>query len=44
MRRFDKKIQTGRHRSIVPVAPGQVQIMDDVPESSIIEAWQAVID
>ena len=42
--RFDKKIQDGRHRLIVPIAPGQVQIMDDVPESSIIEAWQAVID
>ena len=42
--RFDKKIQDGRHRLIVPIAPGQVQIMDAVPESSIIEAWQAVID
>ena len=42
--RFDKKIQDGRHRLIVPCAPGVVQIKDDVPESSILQAWQAVMD
>lgn len=40
--RFDKKNQGGRHRLVVPIAPGQVRIMDDVPEASIIQAWQAV--
>ncbi|MCH2148302.1 MAG: 3-dehydroquinate synthase [Phycisphaerales bacterium] len=41
--RFDKKIQSGSHRLIIPIAPGQVEIIDDVPEKAILEAWDAVI-
>jgi 3-dehydroquinate synthase len=40
--RFDKKIQGGSHRLIVPIAPGKVEIIDDVPERALIEAWNAV--
>lgn len=41
--RFDKKIQSGSHRLIIPIAPGQVEITDDVPEKALLEAWNAVI-
>ncbi|MAB83587.1 MAG: 3-dehydroquinate synthase [Phycisphaerae bacterium] len=39
---FDKKIRAGHHTLVVPIRPGHVEIVQDVPEAAIAGAWSSV--
>lgn len=39
---FDKKIRAGHHTLVIPIRPGHVEIVQDVPETAIAGAWSNV--
>jgi len=41
--RLDKKRQKDRLRLVIPVRPGQVDILDDVPEEALVAALAAIV-
>ncbi|MCZ6837587.1 MAG: 3-dehydroquinate synthase [Planctomycetota bacterium] len=40
---YDKKVEEGRLRLILPMRLGEATIVDDVPQSVIRESWQAIL-